>query len=94
MDLHPVTFRSFAVLWSAKIASCRPQLKPLASIAFFVINETLRLNNLKTRTAMNAKISLFVICAKAIIYLLLYNLNGSTFNYKYFKYELQLFLRC
>ena len=88
MDLHPATFRSFAVLWSAKITGCRPQLKPLASIDFFVINKTLRLNNLKTRTAMNAKISLFVICAKAIIYLLLYNLHGSTFNYKYFKYEL------
>ena len=31
------------------------------------INKTLQLNNLKTRTAMNAKISLFVISVKAII---------------------------
>ena len=83
MDLCPATFRSFAVLWSAKIAGRRPQLKPLASIAFSVINKTLRFNNLKTRTAMDAEI-----CAKAIIYLLLYNLHGCTFNYKYFKYKL------
>ena len=34
----------------------------------------LRLNNLKTRIAMNEKIPVFVICVKAIIYLLLYNL--------------------
>ena len=31
------------------------------------------LNNLKTRAAMNEKISLFVICVEAITYLLLYN---------------------
>ena len=29
---------------------------------------------------MNAKISVFVICIKAIIYLLLYDLHGCTFN--------------
>ena len=29
MDLCPVTFRSFVVQWSAKIAGCWPQLKPL-----------------------------------------------------------------
>ena len=37
------------------------------------INKTLRLNNFKTRTVMNAKISIFLICVKVIIYLLLYN---------------------
>ena len=30
---------------------------------------------------MNAKISVFLICVKAIIYLLLYNLHDCTFNY-------------
>ena len=35
------------------------------------VNQTLRLNNFKTRTDMNAKISVFVICVEAIIYLLL-----------------------
>ena len=30
---------------------------------------------------MNEKISVFVICVEAIIYLLLYNLHDSTFNY-------------
>ena len=29
MDLCPVIFKSFVVQWSAKIASCQPQLKPL-----------------------------------------------------------------
>ena len=47
------------------------------------MNKTLRLNNLKTRTDMNAKISVFVICAEAIIYLLLYNLHDCTFNFKF-----------
>ena len=39
------------------------------------MNKTLQLNNLKTRIAMNAKISVFVICVEAIIYLLLCNLT-------------------
>ena len=30
---------------------------------------------------MNAKISVYVICAEAIIYLLLYNLHDCTFKY-------------
>ena len=33
---------------------------------------TLQLNKLKTRTAMNEKISMNVICVEAIIYLILY----------------------
>ena len=32
---------------------------------------------------MNAKISVFVICVEAIIYLLLYNLHDCTFNTSY-----------
>ena len=43
----------------------------------------LQLNNLKTRTAMNAKISVFVICDEAIIYLLLYNSHDWTFRNAY-----------
>ena len=42
------------------------------------MNKTLWLNNLKTRIATNAKISMFVIFADAIIYLLLYNLHDCT----------------
>ena len=34
------------------------------------MKKTLRLNNLKTRAAMNAKISVFAICVEAIVYLL------------------------
>ena len=47
---------------------------------FLYINKTLRLNNFKTRTATNAKISVFVICVNVIIYLLSYNLHDCTFN--------------
>ena len=49
-------------------------------LSFLFINKTLRLNNLKSRTAMNAKISVFIICVEAIIYLLLYNLHDCTFK--------------
>ena len=49
-----------------------------------LLNKTLRLNNLKTRPAMNEKISVFVFCVEAIIYLLLYNLHDCTFKVKKF----------
>ena len=44
------------------------------------INSILRLINLSRRTAMNVKISVFVIYIEAIIYLLLYNFRDSTFK--------------
>ena len=47
---------------------------------FLFISKTLQLKNLKTRTAINAEISVFVICVDAIIHLLLYNLHECTFN--------------
>ena len=37
------------------------------------------MNNLETRTVINAKISAFVICVEAIIYLLKHNLHDCTF---------------
>ena len=49
-------------------------------MVFSVYSKTLRLNNLKTRTAMNAKISIFVLCVEAIIYLLLYSLHDCNFK--------------
>ena len=49
-------------------------------LSFMFINKILRLNNLKTRTAMNAKMSVFVIRVKAIISLSLYNSQGCPFN--------------
>ena len=39
------------------------------------IIKNLRPDNSKTKTAMNAKILIFVICVEAIIYLLLHNLH-------------------
>ena len=44
------------------------------------MNKTLRLNDLKTRAAMNAKIPVFDICFEATIYLLLYNLHDCAFK--------------
>ena len=43
------------------------------SFLFSVYKQNLRLNNLKTKTAINTKTSVFVICAEAMIYLLLYD---------------------
>ena len=51
-----------------------------ASIVFLFTNKTLLHNNFKTRTAINAKISVFVICVEAIIYLLLNNFHDCTFK--------------
>ena len=39
--------------------------------------------NLKTRTTMNIKISVFVICVETIIYMLLYNLYDCIFKKAY-----------
>ena len=47
---------------------------------FPFVKKTLRLNNFKTRTDMNAKTSVFVICIEAIIHLLLYNWHDCTFK--------------
>ena len=49
-------------------------------LSFLFVNKTLRLNNLKTRTGMNEKNSMFCICVEAIIYLLLYNQHDCTFS--------------
>ena len=47
-------------------------------MVFFVYNKTLGLSNLKTRTAMNAEISVFVVCVEAIRYLSLHNWHNCT----------------
>ena len=44
------------------------------------INKPLSLNNLKTRTAINAKISVFIISVEVIIYLLLCSWHDCTFK--------------
>ena len=44
------------------------------------ISKPLRFNNLKTRTAMNMKISVFVIRVELVTYLFLYNLHDCTFK--------------
>ena len=47
---------------------------------FLFIRKTLRLNDVQTRTAVNAKISVFVLFVEAIIYLLLFDLHDCTFK--------------
>ena len=49
-------------------------------LSLLFINKSLRISNLKTRTAMNVKITAFVICVEVFIYSLLYNLHDCTFN--------------
>ena len=49
---------------------------------FSVYKQNLRRNNLKIRIAMNAKISVFVICVETIIYSLVYKLHDCTFKGK------------
>ena len=47
-------------------------------MSFLFIHKILRLNSLKTRKVTDVKVSVFVICVEAIIYLLLYNLSDCT----------------
>ena len=54
-------------------------------------NKNLRLNISKTKTAMNVKISVFVICVKAIIYLSLCKFHDCTFKYFYIKHTGKIF---
>ena len=51
-------------------------------LSLLFLNKTLGLNNLKSKTAKNAKISVFFICVETIIYLLLYNLHDCNFKSK------------
>ena len=58
------------------------------SIIFSIYEQNCTLNNLKTRTAINANISVFVVCVETVIYLSLYNLHDCTFK------ELNQFFIC
>ena len=51
-------------------------------LSFLFVNKILWFNNLKTRTAMEAKMLVFVICVEAILYFILYNLHDCTINLK------------
>ena len=72
-----IVLHSFPILYEllVKLAIFLKSSLHFNSFYCLFINKNLRLNNLKTRTAMNAKISVFVISVEAIIYLLLYNLH-------------------
>ena len=73
--LENFTFQLFLILQQLTHEICYfPEKCPIFYqflLSFLLINKTLRLNNVKTRTAMNAKILMFAICVEAIIYLFL-----------------------
>ena len=78
---HISYFKAILKIQSCKLKKhCQPTFQRFP-LSFMLINKTLRLNNLKTRRAMNPKSSVFVICVETIIYCLLYNLHECTFNY-------------
>ena len=60
---------------------CHFVTKQLFLLFFLTVNKTLRLNNLKTRSGMNAKVSVLITCVEAIKYLLLYNSHHCNFNH-------------
>ena len=72
-----LTSYNFAViyLWNIFLKSS-PTFQQILSLLF--INKILQFSNLNTRTGMNAKISVFVICVEEIKYLI--NLQDFTFN--------------
>ena len=86
---HISTIKIFALiyLWSL-LFSWKVAYFLTVSIVFSVY----KLNNFKTRTAMNAEISVFVVCVEAIIYLLLYNLHDCTFKETLFNLLLWIIL--
>ena len=49
-------------------------------VYFLTVSIVLWLNMLKTKTAINTKISMFAICVELNIYLLLYNSHDHTFK--------------
>ena len=74
-------FQQFIILQSFKGESCNLlfiYFKKFLS-SFLFIDKTLRLNNLKTRTAMNANILEFI-SVEVIIHLVLHNLHDCAFN--------------
>ena len=50
-------------------------------MSFLYINKTWRLNKLKTTTAMNAQISVVVICVEAIIHLNFFRRNEASWQH-------------
>ena len=78
---HIPTIYNFAVIYPWNLLYFKKVAYFLTvSIVFSFINKTLWLNNLKIRRAANATMSVFVVCVEAVIYWLLYNLHGCTFN--------------
>ena len=74
------TIYNFAIIypWNLLFSSKVSYFLAVSTVVYK--KKTLQLNNLKTRAAMNAEISVFVICVEAIIYFILYNLHHCPFK--------------
>ena len=79
---HILAIYNFVIIYPMKFAIFLKSILLFNSFycLFCFTKKPLRLNNLKTRTAMNAKVLVFVVCVEAITYLLLYNLHDCTFK--------------
>ena len=64
-----------------RIFADKPSFMPKTALKNHTLNFLTFLVDLEqTRTAVHAKISVFVICVEAIMYLLLHNLHDCTFK--------------
>ena len=75
--------------------TCFKSILKISHLLFWLsINKTLRLNKLKTRTAMDEKTRVFAICFEVIIYLLLNSLHDCTFNLSFTNIRTKLYNLC
>ena len=75
------TFPAGNYMFKVKYRNTRTRCEICSKLTIKIPDKTLRFNNLKNRTATNANVPVLVMCVKAIIYLLLYNLHDWTFKY-------------
>ena len=75
------TFPAGNYMFRVKYRNTRTKCEICSKLTIKIPDKTLRFNNLKNRTATNANVPVLVMCVKAIIYLLLYNLLDWTFKY-------------
>ena len=71
-------FSKFKQIYNYLYFCCNLPVKFIYYLSFIFINKNWRLNYTKTKTAMNAKLSISVICVEAIIYFLLHDLQDCT----------------
>ena len=77
-----LTIYNFAIIYPWNLLLKKSSLLFNSFYCFPVYKQNFTgLSNLKTRSAMNTKISVFAICVEAITYLLLYTLHDCIFTF-------------